>query len=74
MRARTSNNFTYVMGSHAMQYGVLGMAAERSGDYEGMHNSGPGAGPAAAWTPPCASSSSPSPSSLSCERARLVGR
>ncbi|KAJ9523778.1 hypothetical protein QJQ45_019971 [Haematococcus lacustris] len=34
--ARTSNNFTYVMGSHAQQYGTLRIEGERAGSYLGM--------------------------------------
>ena len=40
VRMRTSNNFTYIMGSHAMQFGNLRMQKERAGDYEGTGNTG----------------------------------
>lgn len=39
--ARTSNNFTYIQGSHVMQYGQLAIQREKAGDYEGMLHSGP---------------------------------
>ncbi|MEW5298633.1 MAG: hypothetical protein WDW36_001729 [Sanguina aurantia] len=35
LQQRTSNNFTYVMGSHAMQYGSLAIDTEPVGDYLG---------------------------------------
>lgn len=40
VQARTSNNFTYQMGSHAMQYGQLDMTREPAGEYIGMDNRG----------------------------------
>lgn len=40
VRLRTSNNFTYSMGSHVMQYGSLDMTREVAGDYQGMRNRG----------------------------------
>ncbi|GBF90083.1 hypothetical protein Rsub_02791 [Raphidocelis subcapitata] len=50
LRLRTSNNFSYVQGSHVMRYGDLGMDGEVAGDYEGMlHNSSqPAPAPSAA--------------------------
>lgn len=35
VRTRTSNNFTYIMGSHAMQFGALQIQKERVGTYLG---------------------------------------
>ena len=40
MRLRTSANFSYVMGSHVMQFGTLALQRERVGDYEGTKNTG----------------------------------
>ena len=40
MRLRTSANFTYVMGSHVMQFGTLALQGELAGDYEGTLNKG----------------------------------
>ncbi|PNH07858.1 Vacuolar-processing enzyme, partial [Tetrabaena socialis] len=40
VRNRTSNNYTYNMGSHVMQYGTLAITREVAGDYQGMHNRG----------------------------------
>mmetsp|Transcript_3647 Transcript_3647/g.9139 ORF Transcript_3647/g.9139 Transcript_3647/m.9139 type:complete len:602 (-) Transcript_3647:361-2166(-) len=55
VRARTSNNFTYNMGSHAMQYGQLSMTDQASGNYIGMENKG--------WAPDPISPATPSASS-----------
>mmetsp|Transcript_3876 Transcript_3876/g.6417 ORF Transcript_3876/g.6417 Transcript_3876/m.6417 type:complete len:547 (+) Transcript_3876:79-1719(+) len=35
---RTSDNFTYSMGSHAMQYGALDIQSEHTSSYIGPHN------------------------------------
>jgi legumain len=35
LRLRTSNNFSYVQGSHVMRYGDLEIDAELAGDYVG---------------------------------------
>jgi len=35
LRLRTSNNFSYVQGSHVMRYGDLEIDAELAGDYQG---------------------------------------
>lgn len=43
VRARTSNNYTYSMGSHVMAFGDTGMQRERAGDYMGTKNTGEGA-------------------------------
>ncbi|KAG2427725.1 hypothetical protein HXX76_012050 [Chlamydomonas incerta] len=40
IRNRTSNNYTYAMGSHVMQYGSLAITREVAGDYQGMRNRG----------------------------------
>lgn len=37
---RTSNNFTYVQGSHVMEYGQAKVKKEKAGDYEGMLHNG----------------------------------
>ncbi|KAG2452806.1 hypothetical protein HYH02_003035 [Chlamydomonas schloesseri] len=42
VRNRTSNNYTYSMGSHVMQYGSLAISREVAGDYQGMRNRGGG--------------------------------
>jgi hypothetical protein len=70
VRWRTSANWSYVQGSHAMEWGDLRMARERAGAYEGPHWRGKegsqarGPSPACRPPPPApASSPSPSPSS-----------
>lgn len=40
VKSRTSNNFTYMQGSHVMQYGALDIDTEVAGDYIGMYNNG----------------------------------
>ena len=45
VRRRTSNNGTYAMGSHVMQYGSQLIDAEPAADYLGAANTGAGRGP-----------------------------
>ncbi|KAG2491775.1 hypothetical protein HYH03_009935 [Edaphochlamys debaryana] len=59
VRARTSNNYTYAMGSHVMQYGSLAITREVAGTFEGMHNSG---GTDADDAPACQVAPVPAPS------------
>ena len=40
MRKRTSNNYTYNMGSHVMQFGALSIDEEPAADYLGELNTG----------------------------------
>jgi hypothetical protein len=40
VRARASNNFTYVQGSHVMRYGALDMDEEAAARWEGVLNDG----------------------------------
>jgi len=40
VKARTSNNFTYMQGSHVMQYGDLTIDKEWAASYEGTWNNG----------------------------------
>lgn len=40
VKRRTSNNGSYDMGSHVMQYGELSIQQEAAGDYEGMLHRG----------------------------------
>eukprot|EP00955_Chlamydomonas_euryale_P095335 364933-Chlamydomonas_euryale.AAC.1 len=47
VRARTSDNNTYHMGSHVMHYGQMSMQNEKVGDYEGAMNNGAAARAAA---------------------------
>ena len=44
MRRRTSNNGTYAMGSHVMQYGSQLIDEEPAADYLGAANTGAGLG------------------------------
>ena len=44
MRKRTSNNYTYNMGSHVMQFGALSIDEEPAADYLGDLNTGDGPG------------------------------
>ena len=40
MRKRTSNNYTYNMGSHVLQFGSLSIDEEPAADYLGKLNTG----------------------------------
>ncbi len=40
VRKRTSNNYTYNMGSHVMQFGALSIDEEPAADYLGELNTG----------------------------------
>ena len=40
MRKRTSNNYTYNMGSHVLQFGSLSIDEEPAADYLGDLNTG----------------------------------
>ena len=40
VKKRTSNNYTYNMGSHVMQFGSLSIDEEPAGDYLGELNTG----------------------------------
>ena len=40
VRARTSQNFTYMQGSHVMRFGDLAMAEEPAARWEGEMNDG----------------------------------
>ena len=40
MRKRTSNNYTYNMGSHVLQFGALSIDEEPAADYLGELNTG----------------------------------
>ncbi|KAI8474624.1 MAG: peptidase C13 family-domain-containing protein [Monoraphidium minutum] len=67
LRLRTSNNFSYVQGSHVMRYGDLGIDEERAGDYMGMHNNGSAPAPApsaASAIPPAVAAAAPPGASL----------
>ncbi|KAK9806827.1 hypothetical protein WJX72_004028 [[Myrmecia] bisecta] len=42
VKLRTSNDYTYMQGSHVMQYGSLAIDEEPAADYLGEHNAGTG--------------------------------
>ncbi|GAB4819104.1 hypothetical protein N2152v2_006150 [Parachlorella kessleri] len=54
VKTRTSNNYTYVMGSHVMRFGTLDIDEEPAANFLGEDNTGDGSlagNDAAAWTP-----------------------